>query len=174
MRGAGHANREALHASRERSLVVGLDNEVQVVRLHREMHHAKARLFAQANRSLDGFAEQLIAAKARQAFAGAHRHVDRMPGLVPFASAMGNTHSTAGGFPPRALSSAAVAGGPGKRELLWLTSSPLHLNRAYLPGASDIEPAAQRKAAEPMEMTGYGQANNARPQPLDNAARRSE
>jgi len=138
MRGAGHANREALHASRERSLVVGLDNEVQVVRLHREMHHAKARLFAQANRSLDGFAEQLIAAKARQAFAGAHRHVDRMPGLVSFASAMGNTHSTAGRFSTCALSSAAVAGGPGKRAL-WLTRSPLHLNRAYLPGRSDID-----------------------------------
>ena len=118
MRGAGHANRQPLHAPRERPLVVGLDDEVQVVRLHREMHHAKARLLAQANRSLNGFPEQLIAAKARQAFTGAHRYVDRMPGLVPFASAMGNPHSTAGGFPARALSSAAVAGGPGKRELL--------------------------------------------------------
>jgi hypothetical protein len=88
MRGAGHANREALHASRKRPLVVGLDDEVQMVRLHREVHHAKARLLAFGNRLLDACQEQLIAAKARQSLADLHRNVHGMPGEMPLATAV--------------------------------------------------------------------------------------
>ncbi len=41
-----HANRERLHPARQRVFVVRLDDEVQMVRLHREVHHPKVILLA--------------------------------------------------------------------------------------------------------------------------------
>jgi len=105
MRGVGHANREALHASRERLLVVGLDDEVQVVRLHREVHHAKARLLAHGNRVAKRFEEQPITPEARQPFACPQSNVDRIAGEMRRAPSVRYPH----------LASRGLATSPGTR-----------------------------------------------------------
>ena len=46
VRGMNHPNRKRLHATRKGHLVIGLDNQVQVVRLDGEVHDAKAGSFS--------------------------------------------------------------------------------------------------------------------------------
>jgi len=107
----GHANRQSLHAARKGSLILSLDDEVQVVRLYREVHHAKPGLLARADRSFDAFEQQPIPPEARQAFARSHRHMDRMPGEMWLAPSMGHAHSKPARLAPGAFAATTVAGG---------------------------------------------------------------
>ena len=73
----GDPDREALHRSRQRDLVARLDDQVQVVRLHRELADARAEaLGRREDRALDD-AVELARAQARQPLDDLHRDVRR-------------------------------------------------------------------------------------------------
>ena len=86
--GMNHANRECLHAARKRVLVLRFDDEVEMVRLNREVHHPKVILLARGDRATHRLEEQAIAPKAWKTFAGPHRHMYRMARHMSLAPAM--------------------------------------------------------------------------------------
>jgi hypothetical protein len=70
-----------MHAAREGIAVVGLDDEMEVIVLHRELHDAKVLATRPAHRALEGRVQRL-GAKAREPPPRAHRDVQRIPVLV--------------------------------------------------------------------------------------------
>jgi hypothetical protein len=120
--GARKANRNAHDSSRERALVVGLDEQVQMVLLHGVVNDAKPRPRRSPKRPTD-LVEHELFAKARQASGRAQRYVDRMGLLVLGTRPMGHAFSNSGSLSPRA---AARSSARSKRKLL--LSPSLHLN----------------------------------------------
>jgi len=90
---ARHANRQPLHAAREGRLGRGLDDQVQMVGLNREVHDSKAVLLTRRDRAAHRLEKQSITAKAWQTFPRPERHVDRIASQMPCALAMRNAKS---------------------------------------------------------------------------------
>jgi len=65
MRRFRHANGEPLHPPRKGFLVLGLDDQMQVIGLEREMDDPKGVLLARGDRAVHRLEEQPIAPKAR-------------------------------------------------------------------------------------------------------------
>jgi len=75
---ARDADRQALKAARESTLVVGLGEQVDVISLHREVHETKSEsILALRERVADG-AHRALCAEARKTAPAAQRDVDRM------------------------------------------------------------------------------------------------
>jgi hypothetical protein len=89
------AHREALHPPREPVVVVGLDDEVQVVVLYRELHDPKVCATCPADCALEGV-EQHLRAKAGEAAHRPHRDVQWVPVLVHRPLAMPHVRPLAG------------------------------------------------------------------------------
>ena len=78
VQGAGDADQQALHATGEGYTVLGFDDEVEVIGLHRVVQKAKAEaLRALAKRGAQ-LRQRRLAAQARQAFDQPHRRVHRV------------------------------------------------------------------------------------------------
>ncbi|HLY37825.1 MAG TPA: hypothetical protein VKU61_07305 [Candidatus Binatia bacterium] len=71
------ADAEPLHPARQCGCPVGLDEQVQVVRLHREMHDAEVCGRREHEPAADR-AEDAVSAQRRKAAHGPNRHVDGM------------------------------------------------------------------------------------------------
>jgi hypothetical protein len=78
---ASHPNGHARHTSSERLLVVGLDEKVHVVALHREVYQAKPGPSRPRESAANGGKDRL-SAQIRQGAFGSQRHVDRVPSMV--------------------------------------------------------------------------------------------
>jgi len=105
---ADHANREPLHAARKGALIIGLDDQVQVIGLDGEVHDAKGILFASRDRTAHRLEEQPVAAEARQPLAGSHRDVYRMTGEMALAASVRHTNAAARWLATRPRSGAAI------------------------------------------------------------------
>ena len=95
MRGTRHSNREPLHTSRKGALVFGLDDQVQVIGLDREVHDAKGLFLARRDRAAHRLKEEPITSQARKPLSCPQRDVYRMPRKMPFAPSMRHTSSEA-------------------------------------------------------------------------------
>jgi hypothetical protein len=127
MRGTRHSNREPLHTSRKGALVFGLDDQVQVIGLDREVHDAKGVLLASRDRVAHRLEEQPIAPQARQPFASPHRDVHRMTGNMPLAASVRHTNAAAQRFATSTRPSTAMREDGPKRKLL-LDKAIAHLD----------------------------------------------
>jgi hypothetical protein len=76
---ARDANAETAKAADERAPVIALGDQVHVVRLHREVHQAEARLLAPARERAPQRAERRSVSEPRQAPPYAQGHMHRMP-----------------------------------------------------------------------------------------------
>jgi hypothetical protein len=107
-----HPNRHTRHTSGERLLVVGLDEEVYVVDLHREVQQAKPRPSrpreSAANRGKDH-----LSAQTREGAPGAQRYMDWLPSMVRRALPVARGRAAAWTAGALALSAPSV----GKRQL---------------------------------------------------------
>ena len=120
------ANREPLHAARER-IVVGFDDEMDVVVLNREVDDAKdvaepARCVGRANAPDDLAGEDRLAQR-RKTFAYPHRDVNRVSAPMPLARPVAHLRPNPT-RPPGAFTNAAV--------LTEFEVELLHLKRAYI------------------------------------------
>src|SRR5436190_14557232 len=79
--GTSHPNRNAHDASRERCLVVGLDEQMHMIGLHRKMNDAKPRP-RRLRETAPHLEEDDLLAQARKAPTRAQRHMHRVPRLV--------------------------------------------------------------------------------------------
>src|SRR5262249_12233090 len=119
--GAREPNRHAPQPARERTLVVPLHEQMDVVLLHGIVHDAKPRSRRPSQRSAN-LVEHELFAKARQPSRRPQRHMDRMGLLVVGTSAMGDALSKSRRFSPRAR-----APPPANSKLELLLSPPLHV-----------------------------------------------
>lgn len=91
------AHAEAEHSARHRPLVVRFDDDVHVVRLHREVKDAKrAAQSPRLNRSTDGSThrpEERLLAERRQPSARAERDVHGMARAMQWTRTMGHARS---------------------------------------------------------------------------------
>ena len=76
--GLGDANGEALHAASERPPVVRLDDEVQVVRLHAEVHEPEPEALGACPEGAKHRTPQAPVTQARKARSHPQRHVHRV------------------------------------------------------------------------------------------------
>ena len=82
-----HADGDTCHASGERQLVVGLDDEVYVVALYREVHQAKPGPSRPRERPANG-GKNRLPAQTRKGASDAKRDVNWLPSMVRRARAM--------------------------------------------------------------------------------------
>jgi hypothetical protein len=82
-----HPNGHTRHASAERPSVVGLDDEVDMVVLHGEVHEAKPGA-RRLRESAPNRAKNRLSAQTWQRSYGAQSHVNRLPSTVRRAPAM--------------------------------------------------------------------------------------
>ena len=125
MHGMHHSDRERLHPARQGLFVVGLDNQVQMVRLNREMHNAKVGPLAGSNRALHRFEQKPVAPQTRQALADALGHVHRMPPEMRRTTAVWESRPETNRLAASPASRAAPTGRALGIELL--LSRPSHL-----------------------------------------------
>jgi hypothetical protein len=118
----GEADREPLQAAHEGTRVVGLDDEVDVRLLHREVHDAEAPARALRQRRAQG-EEDAGLAQGRQARARPQRDVRRVVAVVRRARAVGHAAAAAGG----SAAGAGPAPAPGPGDELELCGSRSHL-----------------------------------------------
>jgi hypothetical protein len=109
---------ETAHASRELALVPGFDEQMHVVVLYREMHHAKVLARGARDRPSHASEDGLI---AKPPDASAHRDVKRVSGTVLRARAMRHRPPVHARLAARPVTLTAPRP-PSKieRELLWL------------------------------------------------------
>lgn len=106
----GEPDREPLHPFGEGAVVVGLDQQVQVVALDREVHYAElAPPHHRRERGLDG-AERATAPQVPHVIQGSQRDVHRESRSHLGPAVMGSRCPIAGRLPPGATAAAAVAG----------------------------------------------------------------
>jgi hypothetical protein len=103
---ARHANRNAARSVRKRASVVGFDQEVKVVGLHREMDQSK-RLARCLRQRISHGRKHAVAPQARQAPQGAQRHVHGVTALVHGPRDVRHSRPLARRLPPRAVTAAA-------------------------------------------------------------------
>jgi hypothetical protein len=126
MNRVNHPNRKTLHASRECELIIGFDNQVKMVRLNREVHHAKVGLLARGDRAPHRVEQEPITAQAGKPLADALGHMHRMPCEMPLAPAVRHSRSDARRFASRPRPRTAVAFPFLERKLL-LSGGSHHL-----------------------------------------------
>lgn len=113
---AGQPDGEALHASGQRSAVAGLDNEMQMVSLHRVVEQSKAETVFASDERLFDLSEASPRGEGRYVGADTKRDVRRMVSRVGWSSDVGNTAAGVAG-PTRTVAAAAM-GSELERELL--------------------------------------------------------
>ena len=89
------ADGEALHPTRESGIVLRLDDEMQMIVLHRELHDAEVVSPSPANGALER-CEERLRAEARETARRAHRDMQRVPILVHGTAAMAHLGKRAG------------------------------------------------------------------------------
>jgi hypothetical protein len=109
-----HAVPERLHTAREGTLIVCFDNQMQVVRRHREMHDAKVRPVSQGDGAADRREHELVASQAGEPFAHPQGDMHGMSRLVYWSPPMRDTYSAPGRLSARARSLPAVESRFGK------------------------------------------------------------
>jgi hypothetical protein len=109
---ASHPNGHARDTSGERLPVVGFDEEVYVVALHREVNQAKPRPSRARKSAANGGKDRLPTQTRERAFSS-QRHVDRLPSMVCRALPMARGRPAA----RAACALALPAPARGKRQL---------------------------------------------------------
>src|SRR5262249_32798871 len=116
---------QPFHSSGERALVAGFDEQMQVIRLHREVHHAAivpVALIRFGDGALQRWKDELRSQRPKYR---AQRHVHWMAKRVVRASAV-QRGPTQAGLAPSALSLATPR--IGKRKILLNGLSSIHRN----------------------------------------------
>ncbi len=100
--GTRHTSREPGHSTREADLVPCFDQQMHVIRLHREVHDAKPRK-PRLHQRPSNLCERNLPAQTGESACGAQSHVHGMAFLVVGASAVRNPARAPFGFRPAPL-----------------------------------------------------------------------
>ncbi len=116
---ARDADEQPLHAARERSPVAGLGEQVEMIRLQREVREPEAEALASTGEcAMDGVA-CVLSAQARKSRTEPHGEMNGMAGAVRRPSVVRDASARACGFAPGAASSAS----PGLEDEFVLTDA---------------------------------------------------
>jgi len=113
-------DRQPSHSSGERVLVGGLDEQMQMIRLHREVHDAKDRLVALVGLGDGPFQSRKDESRSQRPKPRAQRHVHRVAERVLGASTM-RCHPSRARLAPGSFSLAAPLAAKRKLQLASLT-----------------------------------------------------
>ena len=125
-----HTHGEALHAAGEPSPVVGLDDQMDVVRLQRVLVHPEPEAVASVLEDAQHPLPDEMAAQARQPLSQSQRHVERVAAVVAGTLDMGD--SCACGRALASCSPARTAPGSEGQLVLSDASASVHLAIGFL------------------------------------------
>jgi hypothetical protein len=102
-----HSHGHPLHAAREGEPIVGLDDQMDVIRLYREVIQAEPEAIAPfAERAEHPWTDE-VPAETRKSIAQAQRHMDGNAAVVGRALNVRNARASARPFPPGSVARAA-------------------------------------------------------------------